>query len=69
MNVSIEANNVDPDQVWSGSTLFDQKALKHFSRRQKQATFVVIGVLDKDYFWTRVFVEQGRSYKERMLYK
>ena len=42
---------MDPGQaahtgaVRSGFTLFDQESLKHFSRRQKQKTFVVIGAL------------------------
>ena len=42
---------MDPDQtaptgaVWSGSILFVEKALKHFSKQQKQKTFIVIGAL------------------------
>ena len=50
-NLNIEANRLDPDQtaligaVWSGSTLFVIKLLKHFSRREKQTTFVLIGAL------------------------
>ena len=37
-------NSVIPDQtapIGSGSTLFAKRLLKHFSRRQKQTTFVV----------------------------
>ena len=47
-NVSIEANNGDPDQtaptgtVLSWSTLFDQEASKKFH----QTAFVVIGALN-----------------------
>ena len=42
---------MDPDQtapigtVSSGSTLFATEAFKHFSRREKQTTFVAIGAL------------------------
>ena len=45
----LEENSVDPDQtdptgsVWSGSTLFEQKASKYFYRWQKQMNFCVIG--------------------------
>ena len=48
--LSIEANNLDPEQtapigaVCSGSTLFAIE-IKHFSRQEKQMTFVAIGTL------------------------
>ena len=45
INVSTQANSVDPDQtapvgaVWSGSTLFDQEASKIFQQMAKAAEF------------------------------
>ena len=51
LNVSIEANSVDPDQtaptvaVWSGSKLFVGEVSKTFKQMKKQMTFVVIGAL------------------------
>ena len=50
----IEANSVDPEQtapigavigaVWSGSTLFAiETTYKHFSKQERQTTFVAIG--------------------------
>ena len=45
INVSIEANGVEPDQtaptgaVWSGSTLFDQKVSKTFQQITKADRF------------------------------
>ena len=51
INISIEANSVDPDQtaptgaVWSGSTLFAEELQKHFSKQQKQMIFEYFGAL------------------------
>ena len=48
--VSVDANSVDADQtapigaVVFGSTMFGQGATTIFIKRQKQTTFVVIGV-------------------------
>ena len=72
-NLSIETNRVDSDHtapkgaVWSGSTLF--RLHKHFSRREKQMTFVTIGALrvkSYSYYWILrlnypVFSHQGNS--------
>ena len=47
--LNIEANSVDPEQTAPieqsdlGSHCLPQRLLKHFSRREKQTTFVVIG--------------------------
>ena len=49
--LSIEANNVDPEQtapigaVWSGSTLFAIGASLTFQQTRKADNFVVIGAL------------------------
>ena len=49
MNLSIEANSVNPEQtapigaVWSGSTLFVIEASYTFQQTRKQTTFVAIG--------------------------
>ena len=49
MNVRIEANRMDPDQQQEQSDLgphcLTKSLLEHFSRQQKQVTFVVIGTL------------------------
>ena len=47
--LSIEANSVDPEQ-----TAPIEAAYKHFSRREKQRTFVAIGAL------TSIFAKQNR---------
>ena len=46
-NLSIEANRVDPDQTAPdlGPNCLSKRLLKHFSRREKQTTFVAIGAL------------------------
>ena len=52
---------MDPDQtaptgsVWSESALFVREASKHFNRRQKQTTFVVIGALKVNSFHSKHF--------------
>ena len=62
--LSIEANSADPEQtapigaVRSGSTLF-VRFLKHFSRREKQTTFVAIGALRVK--WTFLMYLLNRS--------
>ena len=48
MNLSIEANRVDPDQTAQsdlGPHCLSKRLLKHFRRREKQANFVAIGAL------------------------
>ena len=45
--LSIEANSVDPEQTAPdlGPHCLQLTLLKHFNRREKQTTFVAIGVL------------------------
>ena len=43
--LSIELNSVDPDQTDLVLDCLSKEASKHFSRRQKQTTFVVIDTL------------------------
>ena len=44
--LSIEANSVDPEQTAHiGPHCLPYRLLKHFSRREKQITFVAIGAL------------------------
>ena len=56
-NLSIEANSMDPEltapigAVRAGPTPFALDwLLKHFSRREKQTTFVAIGALRANYY-------------------
>ena len=43
--LKIETKSVNPDQSDLGLHCLLERLLKHFSRREKQATIVVIGVL------------------------
>ena len=44
-DVNIEANSVEPDQSDLDLHYLSKRLLKHFNRRQKQATFVVVSGL------------------------